>query len=320
MRGYQENKKLVDLHLHLDGSLSVDIIRKLADLQKISLEETDAQLRQRLQVEEGCTSLNEYLTKFDFPLTFLQTREGMEESVYLLQEELKKEGILYAEIRFAPQLHMQKGLSQEEVVQSAIDGLERSDFFASLILCCMRGVDNHDENLETVRIAHKYLGEGVCAVDLAGAEALYPTESFAEVFQLAKELEVPFTIHAGEAAGPESIRKAISYGAKRIGHGVRAYEDNELMKLLAKEGIILELCPTSNLNTAVFSDMKEYPLRKFMDAGIKVTINTDNRMVSGTTLQNEYALVQEAFVLSEDEVDTLRQNAVLAAFAFKPAY
>ena len=307
-------QKLVDLHLHLDGSLSVDIIRKLADVQQILLTESDAELQKKLQVEEGCTSLNEYLTKFDFPLTFLQTKEGIAESVFLLQEELKKEEISYAEIRFAPQLHLQKGLTQDEVVESAVKGLERSDLPAALILCCMRGGDVREQNMETVRMAGKYLGKGVCALDLAGAEALFPTEDYEREFVLAKELGIPFTIHAGEAAGPESVRRAVSFGAKRIGHGVRAHEDAELMKELAEKGIVLELCPTSNLNTAIFSDIKEYPLRKLMDAGVRVTINTDNRMVSNTTLEKEYILLKETFSLTQMEVETLMKNGVEASF------
>ena len=307
-------QKLVDLHLHLDGSLSVDIIRKLADVQQILLTESDAELQKKLQVEEGCTSLNEYLTKFDFPLTFLQTKEGIAESVFLLQEELKKEGISYAEIRFAPQPHLQKGLTQDEVVESAVKGLERSDIPAAFILCCMRGREVREQNMETVRMAGKYLGKGVCALDLAGAEALFPTEDYEREFVLAKELGIPFTIHAGEAAGPESVRRAVAFGAKRIGHGVRAHEDAELMKELAEKGIVLELCPTSNLNTAIFSYIKEYPLRKLMDAGVRVTINTDNRMVSNTTLEKEYILLKETFSLTQMEVETLMKNGAEASF------
>lgn len=190
-----EKQNLIDLHLHLDGSLSVDIIQKLADLQNIILEETEEELREKLQVEDGCTSLNEYLTKFDFPLTFLQTKEGIEESIYLLLQELKEEGLSYAEIRFAPQLHLQKGLTQKQVVASAVVGLKKAKFPASLILCCMRGADNHEQNLETVRLAAEYLNKGVSAVDLAGAEALFRTELFEMEFALARKLGVPFTIH-----------------------------------------------------------------------------------------------------------------------------
>lgn len=325
----------IDLHLHLDGSLSVDIIRKLAKIQNMELDLSDEELKEKLQVQEGCKSLNEYLTKFDFPLMFLQTEEGIEEGVYFLLEELLLEGMDYVEVRFAPQLHQQKGLTQMQVVESAVRGLERSKLSASLILCCMRGNKNHEENLETIRIASGYQHVSqkdyytsgyqqasqkekehlsVCAVDLAGAEALYPTENFEEEFLLARELGVPFTIHAGEAAGSESVWKALSFGAKRIGHGVRAQEDKELMKELARRGTVLELCPTSNLQTAIYSDIKEYPIREFLEAGIRVTINTDNRMVSNTTLEKEYTLLQEAFSLTEEELNKIKENAVYGKF------
>lgn len=311
---------MVDLHVHLDGSLSVNIIRALADIQGIELIETDEELREKLQVADGCKDLNEYLEKFDFPLTFLQTSLGIEECVYLLMKELKTEGLAYSEVRFAPQLHKKHGLSQETVVKSAIRGLKRSGFPSALILCCMRGENCHKENMETVRIAAKYLGQGVCAVDLAGAEALFPTRDYEELFAYARKMNVPFTIHAGEASGPESVRAAIAFGAKRIGHGVRACEDSSLMELIAEKEIVLELCPTSNLHTAVFSDIQKYPIRTFLDKGIKVTINTDNRMVSNTTLQKEYELLIRTHKLTETEVELLIENSKRGAFSFDGAY
>lgn len=306
---------LIDLHLHLDGSLSLAVVKELAALQGIELAEDDEVLSGRLRVSADCRDLNEYLTKFDFPLSLLQTGEAIAWAVYRLQEELKELGLLYAEIRFAPQLHTGQGLSQEEVVRAAIDGLRRSDFRAGLILCCMRGQNKEAVNRETVELASTYQNQGVCAIDLAGAEALYPTAQFAGLFHLAKERGVAYTIHAGEADGPDSIRKALEYGTGRIGHGVRAVEDEALLKKLAAEGITLELCPTSNLNTCVFSGIQEYPLRRFLKAGVKVTINSDNMAVSGTDVRAELALVTEAFRLTEEERRMLLCNAAQASFA-----
>ena len=191
----------------------------------------------------------------------------------------------------------------------------KSDLRSNLILCCMRGKDNREENLETIRVAKECLWKGVGAVDLAGAEALFPTENFAGLFALAKELEIPYTIHAGEAVGPESVYKALEFGAKRIGHGVRSIEDENLMKRLAEEEITLELCPTSNLNTSIFSSYEEYPLRKLMEAGVKVTINTDNMTVSNTTVAAELQHMMEAVQLTEEEMHQLAENAASAAFA-----
>ena len=305
----------IDLHLHLDGSLSLASVRRLAEMQGITIPASDEEVKKLLSVSADCRDLNEYLEKFAFPGTLLQTREGLREAVRALAEELKAEGHIYAEIRFAPQKHCEKGLTQEDTVRAALEGLALTDFPAQLILCCMRGDDNRAENLETVEVAAKYLGKGVCAVDLAGAEALFPTKSFGDVFALAEKLGVPATIHAGEADGPESVRAALGFGTKRIGHGVRSAEEPELMKRLADSGIPLEICPTSNLNTVVVEELKDYPFRKLLDAGVKLTVNTDNRSVSATTLRREFGLLAETFRLTRDEVKTLLLNAADASFA-----
>lgn len=302
---------LIDLHLHLDGSLSLDSVRELAAMQRIEIEKDDTALLQKLQVSPTCRDLNEYLEKFDFPCSLLQTEAALTQSVANLCAELAEQGLIYAEIRFAPQFHLLKGLNQTQVVEAAIAGLPREGFQANLILCCMRGSDNHEANLETVRVASKYVGKGVCAVDLAGAEALFPTENFKDLFALARELGVPYTIHAGEASGPESVYTALSFGTKRLGHGVRSVEDAALVERLAAEGVALELCPTSNLNTSIFERIEDYPIRRLMAAGIKVTVNTDNMMVSGVTLASEL----EKLGLTKGEMKTLAKNAAEASFA-----
>ena len=307
-------KGLIDLHLHLDGSLSLNAVKRLAKMQNIAIDSDDSALMKKLTVSADCRDLNEYLEKFDFPLSLLQTAEAVSESVYMLLEELKAQGLIYAEIRFAPQLHCRGGLSQDDVVRAAVDGLNRSDFNAKLILCCMRGADNHSENIETVDTAEKYLEKGVCAIDLAGAEGLYPTSGFEDIFALASKKNIPFTIHAGEADGADSVRVAVKFGARRIGHGVRAAEDDELMRELAEKKITLELCPTSNLNTCVISDISEYPIKRLMDAGVRVTVNTDNMTVSHTTVRREMELVANAFGFDEDVINTLTKNAFDAAF------
>ncbi len=306
---------LIDLHLHLDGSLSVKTVKELAEFQNIEIPENNEELLKLLRVNEDCHDLTEYLEKFAFPGKLLQTKKALAISVYNLCEELKEQGLIYAEIRFAPQLHTAKGLTQTEVVESAIEGLNKSDFPAKLILCCMRGDNNREENLETVKVAKAFLGKGVCALDIAGAEALFPTENFEEIFSLAKELSVPYTIHAGEALGPESVYKALEFGAKRIGHGVRSLEDSALIEKLVNEGITLELCPTSNIQTCIFPTIEEYPIRKLMSAGVKVTVNTDNMTVSGTTLEKEFEKLCTAFALTDEEIKALQKNSANACFA-----
>ena len=309
-------KKYIDLHLHLDGAITPDIARKLAELQGIELTKDAAELEKRLTVPEGCTSLTEFLECFDLPLSLLQTKEGISEAVYLVSENIKTQGVIYAEIRFAPQKCTDRGLTQEEAVQAALEGLKRTGLKANLILCLMRGLGNDAENLETLEIARKYLVEdgGVVAVDLAGAEALFRTENYREVFKKAAEMEIPFTIHAGEADGAGSVALAMEYGAVRIGHGVRAFEDPEVLEKIKKNGIFLEMCPTSNAQTQAVSDMSEYPFMAYLDSGIKVTLNTDDMAIEGTTLAKEFRYMEEKIGLTAGQEKRLLSNAVDAAF------
>ena len=307
---------LVELHLHLDGSLSIDSCRKLAKIQNIDIPEDDNIIADLMMVPKGCKDLNEFLTKFDFSGSLLQTKEGIKNGVKNLLDELEKQGIIYAEVRFAPQLHTNKGLSQEEVVLTAIEGLNLSNLRSNLILCCMRN-DNHEENMKTIRIAKKYLGNGVCALDLAGAEGLFPTKNFEEEFNYANELEIPFTIHAGEADGPESVYDAIKFGAKRIGHGVRSTEDSNLVELIKEKGITLEICPTSNICTSIYDKISDIPIKYFIDKGINITINTDDPTVCNTNLKDELKCVANAFNLTYEDIIKLQLNAINASFASK---
>lgn len=303
--------KLIDLHLHLDGSLSPETTEKLCALQGAPFSEA---LKRKLSCPKDCRDLNEYLACFSLPCSLLQTGEALSFAAESLCRELGEEGHCYAEIRFAPQKHTEKGLSQGQAVEAVLQGMKKSAFPARLILCCMRGEGNEKDNFETLETAAAFLQKGVCAVDLAGAEALYPTENFSGLFTKARALGLPFTIHAGEAAGAESIRYAVEFGARRIGHGVRAVEDASLCALLAERKIPLELCPTSNLNTRVFHEIREFPLRKLLSRGVPVTINSDNRTVSATNVREELLLLKRAFSLSEAEIHALLLSAVSAAF------
>lgn len=310
-----DERCLIDLHLHLDGSISVPMARRLAALDGQTIDLTDTELGELLSVTADCRDLNEYLQKFDFTARLLETKEQLSECMYLLQEWLQELGYLYAEIRFAPQRHGGRGLSQREAVEAVLEGLGRSCFEAGVILCCMRGDDTHEANFETVRLASEYLGRGVVAIDLAGAEALFPTADYREEFALARELGVPFTIHAGEAAGPESVRDALSFGATRIGHGLRSVEDEDLLAYIAKEGITLETCPTSELQTSIIDDYARFPMRRLLDEGVHVTVNSDNMAVSATDVRRELLLLTSIFHLSRSDVRQLLINAAQAAFA-----
>lgn len=312
-----EMNNLVELHLHLDGALSINNCKKLAQIQNINIPKDDNVLDNLLTVSPDCHDLNEFLTKFEFTLSLLQTPEGIKNAVKNLQEELIEQGLIYAEIRFAPQLHLSNGLSQEEVVTSAIEGLNSSKLRCNLILCCIRGNNNHNENTETVRIAKKYLNKGVCGVDLAGAEGLYPTKDFEDIFKYAKELGVPFTIHAGEADRPSSVKDAIRFGANRIGHGVRSTEDDNIVRLIADKGITLEICPTSNICTSVYNKISEIPIKYFIDNGVNITISTDDPTICNTKLKEELKLLANAFSLTYEDIVKLQLNAINASFASK---
>lgn len=310
---------MIDLHLHLDGSLNPKNILEMAKMSGVDLPYTEeAVIRTKMMVEPDCTNLGEYLEKFDLPLQLLQTTETIEYAVYELMRDLKEQGLCYAEIRYAPQLHLQKGLTQAEVVEATIRGRNKGmqDFGipVNLILCCMRSDQNQAENMETIMVAEKYLGQGVCAVDLAGNEAAYPTESFKDVFALAREKGVPMVIHAGEAAGPESVWQALDLGAVRIGHGIHSIEDKELMAVLKEKGIYLEMCYSSNMQTKTVDNAADYPLVPFLLEGLPVTLHTDNLTVSNTALQREYRLVQEQFSLTDEQMKAVAMRTADAAF------
>lgn len=309
--------KYIDLHLHLDGAVTVEIAKELAKLQGITLEaKDDDELRSMLSVPEDCSDLNDFLSCFSLPDSLMQTEAGLREAVRLVMDNAFSQGVIYAELRYAPQLHTNGGMTQEQAVLAALEGLKRSSLKGNLILCCMRGDDTADANFETLELAKKYLVEdgGVVAIDLAGAEALYPTKDYSALFARANEYGVPFAVHAGEADGAESVRAAIEFGARRIGHGVRCYEDAALVELVRERGIPLEMCPTSNRLTHAVENMDDYPFMDYLQKGIKVTLNTDDPAIEGTTIAQEYRYMEETFGLTQEQKKILLNNAVDAAF------
>ena len=314
---------LIDLHLHLDGSLSPEWMFEWAEKQHIALPvKSVEQLLPLISAPKDCGDLNQYLECFAIPVSLLQTGEAITSAVCELVKRLDAQGMAYAEIRFAPQLHTQKGLTQHQVVEAALkglqNGLEQSSLFkVNLILCCLRGIGSLEGNLETVRIAKQFLTDssaGVVAIDLAGPEAGYPTKDFSQIFELANALGVPFTIHAGEAAGAENVAQALDLGAKRIGHGIRAAESEDVMQRLSVDRVALEMCPCSNLQTKAIKNLHDYPLRTFLIKGILATLNTDNMTVSQTYIQQEFRLLEADYQLKEEEAKKLLKNAIQVAF------
>ena len=306
---------MIDIHLHLDGSLSQEDFLYFSKKEGISL--TD-EFPKNIYVNKDCKSLEEYLERFDLPLLFLQSEENLEYVTRSLVKRLYALGYIYAEIRYAPLLHLNKGLKMDKVVEATIRGLkqglkEAPGMDANLILCCMRHADE-SLNLETVEMANKYRNEKVCAVDLAGAEALHPSPYFSKVFNKAKEYGLNITIHAGEATGSQEIMDAIDNGAMRIGHGVHLSLDDASVKKVLDNNICFEFCPTSNLQTKSLKSYEDVPLRRFLAKKIPVCINADNMTVSNVSAIDEMKQMIKTFNLSKQEVYDLYKNAIDHAF------
>lgn len=290
----------VELHLHLDGSLRRNTVSEILGY------DTD------LRASDKCLDLNEYLTKFDIPISIMQTKEILTRVSRELALDLISDNVIYAEIRFAPIFHIKKGLTLEEVVEAVLDGLKETNLKTTLILCMMRGM-SFEDNKKIIDLASQYN----LPIDLAGAEGIYKTEEYRNLFELAKEKNIPFTIHSGEADGVDSIKSAIDFGAKRLGHGVRILESDELVKEAITKSITLEVCPTSNVQTNVVENYENHKIKQLIDKGLKVTINTDNRTVSNITLNEEYEKLVKYFDFTEDNFLELNKNAINAAFLSK---
>lgn len=298
----------VELHCHLDGSLSQEFIEKRLG-RSVKKEE--------LSVSDDCTSLAEYLEKFDMPCQCLKDEEGLEEAGYDVLKSMSREHVCYAEIRFAPLFSETESMSCKKAMEALIKGLERGkqDFAIEygVIACAMRHI-GEEENWRMIRAARELLGSGVCGADLAGAEASYPMSQFMNLFENTRKIGMPFTIHAGECGSVDNITDAVNVGAKRIGHGIAMRGHEDVIRELAEKKIGIEMCPISNLQTKEVSGPEFYPIREFLDHGVRVTVNTDNRTVSNTTMTKELEFIQKTYGVRDEEVLLLMRNAVDAAF------
>ena len=309
---------MIDLHIHLDGSLSKEDLLYLAKINHLE-EKIVLEYEQHLQIDikNKCRCLSDYLSYFDLPVKLLQNASSLTYATYSLFKRLSKQGLIYAEVRFAPCLHLENNLTQTQAVIAVLKGLEMAKnetlMPGQIILCCMRGKDEAT-NLETIKVAKEFYKKGVCGVDLAGSEKEYKTEEYKNVFRLANENNIPITIHAGEDDNYKSIWEAIRIGARRIGHGVASIEDPMLMEFLSQTKIALELCPTSEVDTHAINAYKDLPIKEFLKKGIMVTINTDDMAISNITLKEEFKKLQECFSLSEEEITKLFKNSIESAF------
>ena len=299
----------IDLHCHLDGSIPIGVIRDI-------LEDNAIQINQ-VQVDQNCTSLTRYLEKFNIPISCLQTKENLEKVAYSFMEDLSKENIKYIEVRFAPMLCTNENLSVLEVIESVLKGLQKGfcsfGIYYNVIVCAMRH-HSMEHNMNMLKQARELLGYGVCALDLAGDETTFPTKNFKELFYEAKKMEMPFTIHSGECGSVQNVREALELGARRIGHGIALMKDRQLMEEFRKRRIGIEMCPTSNLQTKAIDCFENYPFHPFLESGLLVNINTDNRMVSNTTMTKELTLINTN---KEDSaiIYQILNNAIEMSFA-----
>ena len=290
----------VELHCHLDGSLRVPTILDLAKKDKVTLTTSSSEeLSKLLVIGKTRGSLEDYIKRFDITLSVMQTPQALSRTAYELIEDVAKENVRYIEIRYSPILHTGKGMTMGESVEAVRNGLKRGqkDFGvkSGIIVCGIRNI-SAAASLKLADLTVRYKNKGVVGFDLAGSEENFPAKDHQEAFYMILNNNINATIHAGEAYGPSSIHQAIHHcGAHRIGHGTRLKENKDLMNYVNDHRITLEICLTSNWQTRSIRSLKYHPLKYYYDQGIRVTINTDNRLMSGTTLTKEFLLAHKLF-------------------------
>lgn len=307
-----------ELHVHLDGSLRPETMLELAAAAGKPLPAHDAASLAAVMRADDSADLVEYLRRFDWTLSVMQTAEAIERIAFELAVDLAAENVRYAEVRFSPALNTHGGLSGDEALAASLRGLRRASdetgIVTGVIVCAIRSFEP-GHSLAMAELAVRWKGRGVVGFDLAGAEAGYPPRKHREAFDLVAAANLPVTIHAGEAYGPESIHQALHVcGARRIGHGTRLEEDPDLLAYLTDFRIPLEICLTSNVQTRVSSSFAAHPLRRYFDAGLVVTLNTDNRLVSGTTMCREYALAHRHHGFTWEELVAITRMGFQSAF------
>jgi adenosine deaminase len=304
----------IELHCHLDASVRIATVADLG--RQIGLTLPDP-LAPALVAPEICLGLADFLLRIDLALEVMQHRDQLVRIAREFVEDLALDRVIYGEVRFAPQLHLRQGLSMQEVVDAVHEGLlQGQDQFGvatGLILCCLR----HQSPHQSVEIAKLALAnrDKVCALDLAGDEARFSAAAHAEAFALARAEGLRRTVHAGEAAGAESIREALDVlGAERIGHGVRIEESAEVEEAVKNAAVTLEMCPLSNVQTRATSSLANHPLDRLLRNGVRVTVSTDARTVSLTTVSAEFDRLAQTFGWGADEFWRCQHYAADAAF------
>ena len=302
----------IELHLHLDCSLSYQVVHRLDP------EVDENKYRQNFIAPPKCLDLADFLSRTSSGIQLMQKREQLSAITKDLLWQLKADGVIYAEIRFAPILHTEGGLSPAEVVETVLEaleeGIQKTKVEARLLLCTLRHY-TETQSMETIHLVKAFRGSKVVGFDIASDEANFPIDAHRKAFQYARQHNIPRTAHAGEARGAESVWETLEHFApSRIGHGVRSVEDPELINHLIKNNIHLEVCPTSNIQTNVFDRYSDHPIDALYKAGISLGINTDGRTIANVSLSEEYEKVEKNFGWEKKDFLQCNLNALEAAF------
>ncbi|MEM1044062.1 MAG: adenosine deaminase [Bacteroidota bacterium] len=310
-----------ELHCHLDGSLRLSTMLDLATEQgKLSVlpAQDEDGLRAILRQIDDAETLEEYLAWFGYTIPLMQTPEALRRIAYELAEDNARENVRYLEVRYGPILHTEEGLSLDEVNDAVLAGLQDAErafgIQTGLIICGLR--DRYESaSLAQAELAARYFGRGAVAFDLAGGETGHPPKQHLHAFYYARNHALGITIHAGESFGPESIRQALFHcGAHRIGHGVTLRQDPDLLRYVVDHRVPLEMCPTSNVQTHVVSGYETHPIGAYIEAGVAVTVNTDNRLFSHTTVTDELWLVHTRCGVGAEALREVVRNGFRYAF------
>jgi adenosine deaminase len=308
-----------DLHCHLDGCLRPRTLLELADEQGVKLPTRKLpQLTRLLQAGKRTRNLRDYLKIFDITLSVLQERHALHRVAYELAEDAAAENVKHLEVRYSPVLHRRRRLAYEDIVKPVIAGLAaagaKHGLSTGVIICGIRSL-NPRVSRALAELAVAFKGHGVLGFDLAGQEKDYPAKAHRAAFQLVLTNNVNVTVHAGEAFGPASISQALHQcGAHRIGHGTRLHEDRDLMRYVNDHRIPLEVCLSSNVQTRTVRSLAAHPFGAYFGAGLRVTLNTDSRLISATTVSREIALAVRAFRLGPYEVKRIIINGFKSSF------
>jgi adenosine deaminase len=307
-----------ELHCHLDGSVRPATLIELGEEQGLAMPARDAATLRDYMLVDDARNLEDYLARFDVTLSVMQRASALERISYELGEDAAREGVRYIEVRFAPVLNVRGGLSLGDAVEAPLRGLERAQrdhgIVARVIICGIRNMAP-DISLELARLAVAYRDRGVVGFDLAGGEAGNPASRHVKAFEFARGHDMACTCHAGEGDGPESVREAVHVcGASRIGHATRLIEDESLTEYVNDRRIALEICLTSNVQTRATESYETHPLREYYERGLNVVLNTDNRLMSGTTLVDEYEHAATRLGFGFDELARIALNGFESAF------